>query len=286
MKRLAVIGYPIGHSMSPALYNAAFPALGVDAFYEAWAIPPEELPAAIERLRGDEMLGMNVTVPHKQAVMPLLDEVDEVAIEIGAVNCISKDADGRLVGHNTDMYGFVRSLVEAGCEPRGLRVVLIGAGGGARSVAAGLIKAGVAAVAVSARNEEQARDLAAVLRKSSPARTWIGALGWRDEGFADACLSADLLVNCTPVGMRHTPTEGDSPVPAELLRPGLWVYDLVYNPTETRLLQFARESGARPVGGLDMLVYQAVESVRFYTGFDAPVTAMREAALARLQEQE
>jgi shikimate 5-dehydrogenase len=93
-------------------------------------------------------------------------------------------------------------------------------------------------------------------------------------------------VNCTPVGMRHTPTEGDSPVPVELLRPNLWVYDLVYNPTETRLLQFARESGARPVGGLDMLVYQAVESVRFYTGLDAPVTAMREAALARLREQE
>jgi shikimate dehydrogenase len=281
--QLAVIGYPIGHSMSPALYNAAFPALGIDAVYEAWSIRPEELPQAIERLRGPGMLGMNVTVPHKQAVMALLDKIDEVATEIGAVNCISKDG-ARLIGHNTDMHGFIRSLVEAGCEPRGLKVVLIGAGGGTRSVASGLIKAGAAAIAITARNEGRARDLAAVLRKNAPPRTWIGVLDWRDEGFVDACQNADLLVNCTPIGMRHTDTEGESPVPAELLRPGLWVYDLVYNPLETRLLELAREAGAKPVGGLDMLVYQAAESVRFYTGLDAPVDLMREAALSQLRQ--
>ena len=284
VKRLAVIGYPIGHSMSPALYNAAFPALGVDAEYEAWSVPPDELPAAIQRLRGDEMLGMNVTVPHKQAVMPLLDEVDKVALEIGAVNCIAKNGN-RLVGHNSDMYGFIRSLREAGCEPAGLKVVLLGAGGGSRSVAVGLVKAGAGAIAIAARNLERAAELAAALRPDAPASTWIGALSWQDEGFVAACRSADLVVNCTPVGMRHTASEGESPLSAALLRPGLWVYDLVYNPVETRLLALAREAGARPVGGLDMLVYQAVESVRFYTGLDAPADIMRDAAMARLRAQ-
>jgi shikimate dehydrogenase len=286
LKRLAVIGYPIGHSMSPVLYNTAFAALSIDAMYEAWSVPPDDLPGTIERLRAGDMLGMNVTVPHKQAVMPLLDEVDEVASEIGAVNCISKADDGRLIGHNTDMYGFMRSLIEAGCEPDGLLVVILGAGGGTRSVATGLIKSGVAAIGIAARDRERAQDLAAVLRRSAPDRTSIGAVGWQDESFAEACLSADLIVNCTPVGMWHSRTDGESPVMRELLHPGLWVYDLVYNPTETRLLAFAREAGARPIGGLNMLIYQAAESLRYYTGLVAPVDLMREAAKLRLEEQE
>src|SRR5690349_13952367 len=110
MTRFAIIGYPIGHSMSPTLYGAAFPVLGIDATYEAWAIEPERVGEAIEKYRAADVLGGNVTVPHKQTVMPLLDEVDEIAQHIGAVNCLSKDEQGRLIGHNTDMYGFVRAL--------------------------------------------------------------------------------------------------------------------------------------------------------------------------------
>src|SRR3990170_3987647 len=120
MKLLAIVGYPIRHSLSPAIYNATFPAMGIDARYEAWETPPDQLPRAIERLRDAGMMGMNVTVPHKQAVRALLDAVDPTAEAIGAVNCIAKDGDW-LVGYNTDKYGFVRSLREAGCDPAGMR---------------------------------------------------------------------------------------------------------------------------------------------------------------------
>ncbi len=136
----AIIGYPLGHSMSPAIHNAAYRAMGLDLTFEAWSTPPEDVPAAVARLREPEMLGMNVTVPHKQAVMPLLDEVDATARAIGAVNTIVKQ-DGRLVGYNTDRYGFIRSLREAGCDPAGKHVVILGYGGSERAVAYGLAEA-------------------------------------------------------------------------------------------------------------------------------------------------
>ena len=285
MSRLAIVGYPIGHSMSPALYGAAFPVLGIDATYEAWAVEPPDLAAAIARYRSDDVLGGNVTVPHKQAVMPLLDDVDEIARKIGAVNCISKDGKGRLIGHNTDMYGFVRSLREAGCNPAGMKVLILGAGGAARSVGFGLAEAGAGMIGVSARNQERAESFAADLRMGASVRTWVGTMGWQDESFEEACEAAGLIVNTTPVGMKGTPSEGESPLPVELIRPGVWLSDLVYNPLETELLKLAVKAGARPIGGLDMLVYQAAESVRFWMGVDAPVENMKDAALERLRQQ-
>lgn len=285
MTKLAIIGYPIGHSMSPTLYGAAFPVLGVDATYEAWAVEPEKVGEAIERYRADDVLGGNVTVPHKQAVMPLLDEVDEIARKIGAVNCISKDEKGRLIGHNTDMYGYVRSLREAGCNPAGMKVLILGAGGAARSVGFGLAEAGAAMIGVSARNQERAESFAADLRLGASIRTWVGTMGWQDESFVEACQAADLIVNTTPVGMKGTPSVGESPLAAELIREGVWLSDLVYNPLETELLKLAVKAGARPIGGLDMLVYQAAESLRFWMGLDAPVEIMKAAALERLRQQ-
>ena len=281
---LAGIGYPIGHSLSPVMYNAAFPALGLDARYEAWSTPAEELSAVAERLRSEMVLGLNVTVPHKQAIIPLLDEVDATARAIGAVNCISK-VDGRVVGHNTDMYGFVRSLREAGCEPRGLRILVLGVGGSAREIVHGLIEAGAAAVTLAGRSLDRVEILANEVRTAAGA-TMIEAAGWQDEGFVAAARAADVVVNCTPVGMRHTAAEAESPLPAALLRPGLWVCDLVYNPLETPLLRQVREAGARRVGGLEMLVYQAAESVRWWTGQEAPIDIMRKAALAALAQRE
>ena len=282
MKRLAVIGKPIRHSISPAIYNAALPALGIDALYEAWELAPAEVGAALERLREPGMLGMNVTVPHKEAVAGMLDQLSDAARAIGAVNCIAK-GDGQLIGHNTDVYGFLRSLREAGFEPEGRRALLLGAGGSARAVAYGLAEEGASAILLSGRNLTRVQVLADHLRQTTSSGVEIGIFDWQDETFPVACVSADLVVNCTPVGMRHTDTEADSPLDPSLIWPGAWIYDLVYNPVETVLLRQAREKGAHVVAGLEMLVYQAAESVRLWTDQEPPIEVIRSAAHAALQ---
>jgi shikimate dehydrogenase len=282
--RAAIIGYPLGHSMSPVIHNAAFRALGIDLRYEAWSTPPDAVAQAVARVREDAMVGMNVTVPHKQAVLPLLDEVDATAGAIGAVNTIVK-VDGRLVGCNTDRYGYIRSLREAGCNPEGLKVLLVGYGGAERAVAYALAEAGAASVAIAGRRPEGIAEAAEHLRSTTPRSLPIEEVPVGDFDLGKAVAAADLVVNCTPVGMLHTAEEGTSPVPASMLRPGLWVSDLVYNPLETQLLRLAREAGARPVGGLDMLIYQAAEAIRLWTGREAPVDIMKEAALKALANQ-
>ena len=280
--QLGVIGHPVGHSISPAIFTAAFAALGIDASYEAWSTLPEALPAAIARLREPTMLGMNVTVPHKSAVLPLLDAVDPTATTIGAVNCISKEDDGRLVGHNTDHSGFLQSLEEAGCRPASLRVVLIGNGGAARAVAYALIEAGVASVAVAGRSRENVDAFIASLdSRGIP----VEAITLHDDLEA-ACAAAGLIVNCTTVGMRRTETEGLSPLPEDLIPAGAWAYDLIYNPAETAFLRQAREAGGRPISGLEMLVLQAATAVRIWTGREPPVDIMRNAARAALAAME
>jgi shikimate dehydrogenase len=276
----AIIGYPLGHSMSPAIHNAAYKAMGLDLTFEAWSTPPANVPSAVARVREAEMLGMNVTVPHKQAVMPLLDAVDTTASAIGAVNTIVKQ-DGRLVGYNTDRYGFIRSLREAGCEPSGKHVVILGYGGSERAVAYGLAEAGAASISIAGRRPEGIAEAVEQLETTTPRPLAIGAL-YNDESLAMICARADLIVNCTPVGMRHTETEGTSPLPAQLLRPGIWVSDLIYNPLETELLRLAREADAHALNGLDMLVYQAAEAIRLWTGREAPVDIMKQAALDEL----
>jgi shikimate dehydrogenase len=280
----AIIGYPLGHSMSPVIHNAAYRALSIDVRYEAWSTPPDGVAQAVARVREDAMLGMNVTVPHKQAVLPLLDEVDATARAIGAVNTITK-RDGRLVGYNTDRYGYIRSLREAGCNPEGLNVLLVGYGGAERAVAYALAEAGVASMAIAGRRPEGIAEAAEHLRSTTRRSLPIEEVPVDDIKLGEAVAAADLVINCTPVGMLHTAGERASPVPASMLRPGLWVSDLVYNPLETELLRLAREAGARPVGGLAMLVYQAEEAIRLWTGRAAPVDIMKEAALEALAIQ-
>jgi shikimate dehydrogenase len=283
-KLAAIIGYPIGHSLSPAMYAAAFPAMGIAATYEAWPVAPKDVAKAIERLRGDDMLCMNVTVPHKEAVLPLLDEVEPTARAIGAVNCISK-ATGRLVGHNTDKYGYIRSLREAGCEPKGLRAVVLGVGGSARAVGFGLLEAGVTSLTLAGRNRPRVSKLANDLRPYAN-DTLITEAGWEREELSEACRAADLIVNCTPVGMRYTSSEGESPIVAAALRRDVWVSDLVFNPQHTELLRLAEAAGARPVGGLEMLVYQAEESIRLWCGRAGPVDIIRNACLEALAKRD
>jgi shikimate dehydrogenase len=282
MKRLAIIGFPIAHSLSPTIYNAAFPAMGFEASFEAWLTPPEGVGKAVARLRDEEdMAGMSVTVPHKEAVMRFVDDIDPHAKAIGAVNCITKEG-GRLTGNNTDHYGFIRSLREAGCEPEGMRAVILGAGASAHTVAYALAEAGVVTLAIANRTRDRLEATLEHVRSKATHKLPVEALGWQDDGVTAACCEADLIVNTTSVGMEGGPAPGESPLRQGDLRPGVWVFDLVYRPLQTALLQDAREAGARPIAGLEMLIYQGVRCIELWTGREAPVDIMRAAARAAL----
>lgn len=267
--RLGVCGYPIKHSLSPAIHQAALDTLGIDARYERWEIRPEQLQTWVAGLRAPDILGSNITVPHKEAVIPFLDELTPLARAIGAVNTIVH-REGRLIGDNTDAAGFVRSLrEEGGFEPQGRRLVLLGAGGAARAIAAALAWEGAASIAVHNRGLERAERLAAHL--GSPVR----AFPLTTEALAATLPSAECVVNTTSAGLR----EGETPLPAGVaLPPGALVVDIIYNPPRTRFLREAEAAGARTLGGLGMLVYQAAASFTIWTGREAPVAVMYEAA--------
>lgn len=277
MKRAGVIGHPLGHSISPVLFEAAFRAAGVDATYEAWDTPPEALRGRIDALRGDEFFGANVTVPYKEEVVPMLDALDEVAARVGAVNTIVQDA-GALRGHNTDVYGFRRALEETGFDLRGKRAVVLGTGGAARAVAAVLVDLGMQTIFVSSRNWRRADALVSALRPATRSGTQITWSHWEDGAFIRAMAAADLVVNATPVGTARSELEGQVPTDTTLIREGALAFDLVYNPPETPFLAGARRQGARTAGGLSMLVHQAAEAFRLWTGREAPVDVMLTAA--------
>ncbi|MCS6801175.1 MAG: shikimate dehydrogenase [Chloroflexota bacterium] len=275
--RAAVIGKPIGHSLSPAIQNAAFQASGFPAWYEAIEVDPEDVPALLALVRGPQWLGVNVTIPHKEAVARLIDERSHEAARAGAVNTVVRVGE-TLVGHNTDIAGFLRALREdARFDPRGCAAVVLGAGGAARACAVALADAGARRIVIVNRDQSRAERLAADLGADR-----IEAA--RGEEAADACRAADLLVNATSVGMRGGPAPEALPLPAGWLpRDGL-VYDLVYRPTETPLLRAAIASGLPVLGGLAMLVYQGAAAFELWTGIAAPVERMREAAAAKVEE--
>ena len=273
--QVGLFGYPLSHSISPAFQQAALDHCSIPARYHRWAVPPERLPTEVERLRGDDYLGANVTIPHKEAVAGLVDEVDEVARRLRAVNTIVK-VDGRLIGRNTDEYGFMRSLRETGrFSPEGKAAVLLGAGGAARAAAFGLIAAGAARLTVANRTPQRAEALAA---EASADGCEVEAVPADADTLAEVCGEADLIVNATSVGMRRGPAEGESPLPEGAIRPGAVVFDMVYTPTETPLLRQAAGAGAHPVGGLPMLVFQGAASFRMWTGVEAPAPVMFRAA--------
>lgn len=269
---VGLIGYPIRHSISPRFQQAGFDFLRLPVTYEAWETPPDRVADAIARVRQYDCLGCNVTVPHKQAVMPLIDAVDERAARIGAVNTLV-NREGKLTGYNTDADGLVRPLLEQGVVMQGARAALIGAGGVARAAAFALAWQGVASLRILARRTAQAEALAADVEPELPG------------GIAVASIEADLretelVVNCTSVGMLHGSAEGQSPVHSTQLAPSCLVYDLVYNPATTPLLAMARELGARTMGGLPMLVYQGASAFELWTGQKPPVGLM----MARAEE--
>ena len=226
-------------------------------------------------LKSDDYLGANVTVPHKQAVRQSLDAIDPLAESIGAVNTIVK-ANGRLIGHNTDAYGFIQSLKrEADFELSGKRVVLIGAGGAARAAVYGLAQEDIASLVIANRTPENAVTLA---KEMSDELAEVHATGLNEQALATSCSEADLIVNSTSIGMLHGPADGQSPIAESLIPSDCLVYDIVYNPEDTPLLETARRAGAQTLGGLPMLVYQGAAAFELWTGQPAPIEVMFTAA--------
>lgn len=279
-KVVGVMAYPVGHSGSPAMHNAAFEALGLDYCYVPFEVPPEKVAWALEGMKALGIVGLNVTVPLKEKVMPYLDEITEEARLIGAVNTIHNQR-GRLLGDNTDGRGFVLSLRERGMEVAGKKVVLLGAGGAARAISVALLREGVSTLWLANRTLPRARDLAAHLEEHfGPGQ--VVALPLETKVLWEPLQEADLIVNATSAGMH--PYEEEMPLEdLPPLGPHVWVYDIVYNPRWTRFLQRAREREARTVDGTDMLVYQGALAFHRWTGCFPPVEVMREALLSFLQ---
>ena len=280
---LGIIGYPIGHSISPRFQQAGLDHLVVDHRYLPYEVPLDRVADFVASLRGESALGINVTVPHKEAVMPFLDEIDEWAGEAGAVNTIVNRA-GRLTGYNTDGYGFLRALRESGgLDPAGKRALILGAGGSARGVVQALLRAGVAELVIANRTLERAEALAELAdNRGVPARPIrLDALQTGNVPHG-----TDLIVNCTSLGMRHGPDEDASPLPASQLPPSALVYDLVYNPMLTPLLREAHSVGTPTLGGISMLVYQGAASFELWLERPAPVAVMMEAAMSAMRERE
>ncbi len=277
-QRLGIIGHPIGHSISPVFQQAALDAIGFDGTYQAWDVAPSEVSGFVSGLRAPGTLGVNVTVPHKEKVIPFLDEADDWAAAAGAVNTIV-NRDGRLTGHNTDGVGFLRALREgAGFEARGQIALILGAGGSARGVACALARAGIARLFVANRTLERAQRLADISVDSG-----VAAEALHLSEAPGAAGKAALIVNCTSMGMLHGPNETGTPLTAADIPPSALVNDLVYNPMETPLLREAARAGTAVLGGIQMLVYQGAASFEMWTGHAAPVPVMLEAATAAMQ---
>lgn len=273
----AVIGNPVAHSLSPALHNAAFNALGLDFVYVAFRV--EDVKAALEGMRSlENFRGMSVTIPHKIEIMSLVDEISEVDRSIGSINTIINE-HGRLIGLGTDGPGAMKALVDAGVDLAGKNILMLGAGGAARAIAFTLArKAGMKLLTILDINEPMLQGLTADLSSGTSARIGSGLLS--GTSIAAAMSQADIIINCTPIGMH--PKEDESLIPVELFRPGQVVFDVVYTPLETKLLSDAASCGLKTVSGVEMFINQAVLQFERFTGVEAPVGVMRMVVMERL----
>ncbi len=278
---VGVLGDPVRHSLSPVMHNAALAALGLDWVYLALPVPAARLAAALEALAALGCRGLNVTIPHKQAVVPLCRQLSPLAQRLGAVNTLVPHADGGWLGSNTDVEGFLAPLRSAGGAPWSeRRAVVLGCGGSARAVVAGLVELGLGRIAVAGRRAEAVAEFVAACHGWAPQ---LRGLAW--EHLEGALASAALVVNTTPLGMAAA---GDpaaagrcplSPAQLDALPVAACVYDLIYTPRPTALLRAAAERGCRGLDGLEMLVQQGAAALRLWSGAAAvPVAAMRAAA--------
>ncbi|MGC7846017.1 shikimate dehydrogenase [Desulforudis sp. 1088] len=281
----ALFGHPVGHSLSPVMQNTAFRVAGINAVYVALDVSPGALRDALQGMRAMGFLGANVTIPHKEAAMGLVDRLDGEAVAAGAINTVVL-RDGVLVGYNTDGEGFLRSLGEAGVDPAGMQALIIGAGGAAKAVALALARAGVRSMVITNRTAGRAEELAGLVRLHG---VRAAVLPWKDVEDAGAAArrafgAAELIIQTTSLGMAPK-AEAVPPVPAAWFSRGQVVCDLVYNPVYTVFLEKARSAGARAVPGLGMLLHQGAASFELWTGVSAPLEAMRSALEAEIEKR-
>lgn len=267
-----IFGFPVEHTLSPAMHKAAFKKLGINAAYLAFSIPPNRLKEAVKAIRVLNIQGINVTVPHKEMIISFLDGLSEEASLIGAVNTVVVKKN-KLIGYNTDGQGFIRSLEETSFNPKDKSFLIIGAGGASRSICVSLSKVKVKEIFICDIIEEKARDLKAHINRVCP-KCYIEAVPTNSLKVVRDRLS--ILVNATPLGLKET---DPLPVDKGLLRKDIFVYDLIYNPSTTKLLSLAKRTGLKYSNGLGMLLFQGALSFKFWTNHQPPVKAMRQALL-------
>jgi shikimate dehydrogenase len=282
-KRVVLIGHPVAHSLSGAMQQAAFDATGIAAQYEQWDRTPLALAAAIAEIRRDDFLGANVTIPHKERVVPLMDRLTEEAQATGAVNTITREAR-RLVGHNTDVAGFSIALDKlVGRQKMPRHAVVLGAGGGARAVVYGLIRSGFQRVVIFNRHLHRAEGLVKHFGRSA-SHMELRAMPWHDSVVESELAKTKILINSTSIGL----TRDESPVPAEIIPGDLLVLDLIYN--RTRFLRDAEAAGCTVMDGETMLLHQGAAAFSLWTGQAAPLevmaTALAEARAGGLRSAE
>jgi shikimate dehydrogenase len=269
-KRVVLIGHPVAHSLSGAMQQAAFDELGVDARYELWDKPPIDLADAVAELRTDDFLGANVTIPHKERVVPMVDRLTEEATATGAVNTITREGK-RLVGHNTDVAGFDVALDKlVGRQKMPKQAVILGAGGGARAVVYGLIREGFQRIIVFNRHLHRAEGMVKHFSRTA-AHMELRAMPWHPSIIESELTRTKLLVNTTSIGL----LDDESPVPAEILPADLLVLDLIYK--RTRFLRDAEAAGCTVMDGETMLLHQGAAAFKLWIGQEAPLGVMVEA---------
>ncbi len=273
----AVIGDPIGHTLSPAIQNAAFQAMGIDAVFAAFQVAPKHVGQAMDGVRGLGIRGLNITMPDKEAVIPYINEVDETAKVLCSVNTILNE-EGKLRGFSTDGTGAHRALEESNVKLAGKRLLLLGAGGAARAIAFSLARE-VKELTMLNRTPERTKELAEDLNRRHHKKITAALL--TPENIKRSLENVDILINATSVGM--SPNQKESLVKPVWLCKNLTVMDIVYNPIETKLAKDAKAAGAKVISGVDMLIHQGAASFEIWTGKAAPVEVMRQVALAQLK---
>jgi shikimate dehydrogenase len=280
-KVCAIIGDPVDHTLSPPMHNAAFQALGLDYVYVPFRVTKEGLKAAVAGLKALNVRGFNITMPHKVTIIPMLDRLDPTAEKIGAVNTVVNEA-GLICGYNTDGPGALQALIENGADPKGKKVVVVGAGGASRAISYVLASHGAELTILNRTLElDWAHTIARLIKDNLGAEAKVLELG--KAQLKSALTDASILVNATSAGME--PDADKTPVPAEVLRSGLTVFDVIYSPVKTRLLSEAESAGCRTIGGVELLVWQGILCFEKWTGRKAPLEVMRRTALKKLEQQ-
>lgn len=274
-----IIGYPIAHSLSPVIHNYAFRLYGIDAVYVAFEVRPEMLEVAVNGIRALGIKGLTVTIPHKERIVAYLDYIDDVAKGIGAVNTV-KNEDGRLLGYNTDVWGFLEPLKPYTSKLKGGSVLLIGAGGAARAIVYALKSLGVTRVYIANRTADRG-----LLMEKYALSLGLDAkyIGFDEIYMNELSRSVDLIVNATPLGMHGV--GGRVPIGSDYINKDAIVYDIVYNPLETPLLMEAKKAGAITIPGIEMLVFQAILAFEIWTGIRPEPKPLRDVVIKALKHQ-